>query len=226
MNEEKISKLIKIIRKENNLTQNEFAEKLGVTYQAVSKWENGKSIPDILTLKEISKMYDIDINDLLDGKNTKRKRSKLLIILIAIIILCVIIIIFIYNKNDSFEFKKISSKCSTFETNGIVAYNKNKTSLSINQINFCGEKDDKVYEYLSCELYEEDKSSKKKIASCKSAKNKTLEEYLKGVEISVDNYKSICKNFNDTNMYIEIRVKENGNEHIHKVPLKLDKNCR
>ena len=41
MDQEKIGKLIKVIRKKNNLTQAEFAEKYGVTYQAVSKWENG-----------------------------------------------------------------------------------------------------------------------------------------------------------------------------------------
>ena len=53
MNQEKIGSLIKKIRKENNLTQQDFAKKYGVTYQAVSKWENGKNIPDIALLKEI-----------------------------------------------------------------------------------------------------------------------------------------------------------------------------
>lgn len=42
MNQERIGKLIKKIRKDNNLTQQELAKKYGITYQAVSKWENGK----------------------------------------------------------------------------------------------------------------------------------------------------------------------------------------
>ena len=42
MDNEKISEFIKKIRKDNNLTQKELAAKYGVTYQAVSKWENGK----------------------------------------------------------------------------------------------------------------------------------------------------------------------------------------
>ena len=44
MNQDKISKLIKELRKKNNLTQNEFAKQFNVTYQAVSKWENGKNL--------------------------------------------------------------------------------------------------------------------------------------------------------------------------------------
>lgn len=43
MNQEKIGKLIKKIRQDNNLTQQELAKKYGITYQAVSKWENGVS---------------------------------------------------------------------------------------------------------------------------------------------------------------------------------------
>ena len=49
MDQEKIGKFIKEIRIKNNLTQKDLAEKYGVTYQAVSKWENGKCLP--LTLE-------------------------------------------------------------------------------------------------------------------------------------------------------------------------------
>lgn len=45
MNQERIGKFILELRKKNNLTQKEFANKLGVTYQAVSKWETGLSFP-------------------------------------------------------------------------------------------------------------------------------------------------------------------------------------
>ena len=65
MNQEKIGKLIKEIRKQNNLTQKEFADKYGVTYQAVSKWETGKNIPDISLIKEISRDFNINIEDII-----------------------------------------------------------------------------------------------------------------------------------------------------------------
>ena len=65
MEQEKIGKFIKKLRKENNLTQKDLADKYGVTYQAVSKWETGKNIPDISLLKEISKHFNVNIEDLL-----------------------------------------------------------------------------------------------------------------------------------------------------------------
>ena len=54
MDQEKIAKLIKKIRKDNNLTQKDLAQKYNVTYQAVSKWENGINLPDTWLLRQIS----------------------------------------------------------------------------------------------------------------------------------------------------------------------------
>lgn len=53
------------LRKDNNLTQDEMAQKLFVTRQAVSRWETGETTPNIDTLKLISKEFDISINTLL-----------------------------------------------------------------------------------------------------------------------------------------------------------------
>ena len=51
-------------RKKCGLTQEELAEKLGVTFQAVSKWENAKSTPDILFLPTMADLFDCSIDDL------------------------------------------------------------------------------------------------------------------------------------------------------------------
>ena len=75
MDQNKVGNLIKELRKKNGLTQEKFALKYGVTYQAVSKWENGKNIPDIALLKEICNDYGININDLLDGKVNNKKNE-------------------------------------------------------------------------------------------------------------------------------------------------------
>jgi len=56
---------IQAIRQENKLTQDELAEKLFVTRQAVSRWENGKTTPTLETLKQISDLFAIDANDLI-----------------------------------------------------------------------------------------------------------------------------------------------------------------
>ena len=53
------------LRTKANLSQDELAEKVFVTRQAVSRWENGETVPNIETLKSLSKLFDVSINTLL-----------------------------------------------------------------------------------------------------------------------------------------------------------------
>ena len=76
MDQEKIGKFILNIRKQNQMTQKEFANKLNVTAQAVSKWENGRGIPDIEILQKISKEFNIDIDSILTGSKKREKFLK------------------------------------------------------------------------------------------------------------------------------------------------------
>lgn len=58
---------IKQLRVDHDLTQEAAAEKLHVTRQTISNWENGNNYPDLETLIAISKLYDISVDELLDG---------------------------------------------------------------------------------------------------------------------------------------------------------------
>ena len=60
----KISERIRKYRKENNLTQSEFASMLFVSKQAVSKWENDRGTPDVSLLPELSKILNVSIDPL------------------------------------------------------------------------------------------------------------------------------------------------------------------
>nr|MCR4790545.1 helix-turn-helix domain-containing protein [Treponemataceae bacterium] len=64
----KIGKFISTKRKENNLTQSELAEKLGVSDRAVSKWENGVCLPDAGNMSPLCQILGISINDLFSGE--------------------------------------------------------------------------------------------------------------------------------------------------------------
>lgn len=61
----KVKDILFNLRKTNHLTQDELAKKLFVTRQAVSRWENGETIPNVDTLKLISNIFDISINSLI-----------------------------------------------------------------------------------------------------------------------------------------------------------------
>lgn len=230
MNQDKIGNFIKSIRLDNNLTQKEFADKLGVTYQAVSKWENGKNIPDIAILKQICDEYNIDINEILNGEKQEKKKKNIFIIIIStlLIIMIGIIILFLLNKNNKdFEFKTISSKCSDFKITGSAAYNKDKTSIYISNIEFCGKGEEEKYKEINCTLYERNDDNKKKISSCEKNNNISLKDYLKNIDINVNNYSTTCKRLTSNNLILEISAVNSDNKTItYTIPIKLNDNCK
>ena len=61
----KISEQLPRLRREKGLTQKELANRLGVTTQAVSKWENAKCCPDIQLLPDIARILDVTVDELI-----------------------------------------------------------------------------------------------------------------------------------------------------------------
>lgn len=68
MNQIEIGQFIAKCRKRNHMTQSQLAEKIGITNQAVSKWETGKSMPDASIMLELSGLLGVTVNELLSGK--------------------------------------------------------------------------------------------------------------------------------------------------------------
>ena len=68
MDQVKIGRFIAACRKKANLTQMQWAEKLGITDRAISKWETGRSLPDSSIMLELCSIFGITVNDLLSGE--------------------------------------------------------------------------------------------------------------------------------------------------------------
>ena len=87
MDQVKIGKFIAGCRKQNNLTQMQLAEKLGITDRAVSKWERGKSLPDAAIMLVLCALLNITVNDLLSGEvismDNQNKRTEELLLEMA-----------------------------------------------------------------------------------------------------------------------------------------------
>lgn len=71
-----IGEFLKELRKEKELTQQQFAEILNVSNRTVSRWENGNNMPDLDVLIYISDYYEIDLRELLDGERKSEKMNK------------------------------------------------------------------------------------------------------------------------------------------------------
>jgi len=76
MNQEKIGKFILELRKEKNMTQQELADKIGVTDRAISKWENGRGLPDLSLMKPLCEELGISINELISGEKINKKEYQ------------------------------------------------------------------------------------------------------------------------------------------------------
>lgn len=71
----KFNENLKYLRKKERLTQEQLAEKLNVSRQAVTKWESGQALPDIVNLKEIAVMFGITTDELLGDEKSKNATS-------------------------------------------------------------------------------------------------------------------------------------------------------
>lgn len=75
MNQEKIGKFIAQLRKERNMTQQELANKLNITDRAISKWENGRGMPDIYFIREVANLFQVSEKELLNGERDFKKKE-------------------------------------------------------------------------------------------------------------------------------------------------------
>ena len=76
MDQEKIGKFILELRKDKKMTQQELADKIGVTDRAISKWENGRGMPDISLMKPLCEILDITLNELISGEKIDKKEYQ------------------------------------------------------------------------------------------------------------------------------------------------------
>ena len=76
MNQEKIGKFICKCRKNKNMTQQDLAEKLGVSDRTIGNWENGRNMPDLALFKPLCDELDITLNDLMSGEVVSKKEYQ------------------------------------------------------------------------------------------------------------------------------------------------------
>ena len=73
MDQIKIGKFIAELRKNKNMTQEQLGEKLGVSFKTISKWENGRGMPELSTLKLLSEELGVSINEILSGEKLSNR---------------------------------------------------------------------------------------------------------------------------------------------------------
>lgn len=72
----KIGSFLRELRKEKELTQEQLAEKFGVSSRSVSRWENGNTMPELGILVELADFYEVDIKEIIDGERKSESMEK------------------------------------------------------------------------------------------------------------------------------------------------------
>ena len=163
MDQEKVGKFIAQRRKELKLTQEEIAEKLGITSQSVSKWERGVNSPDISLLIEISRILNVSIEELLAGQlsenkekqitgreeiiidtikhytnKTRKKYLNITKIIIVAFLLSIISFLGLYyiNNYNKIRIYSIHSQSEDIQINGKIIFNPQNNLIIINDIEY------------------------------------------------------------------------------------------
>lgn len=76
MDQKKFGSFLRELRKEKQLTQEQLAERFGVTSCSVSRWETDSNMPDLSILVELADFYDVDIRDIIDGERKGEDMNK------------------------------------------------------------------------------------------------------------------------------------------------------
>lgn len=76
MDVKKVGQFLKELRKQNNMTQEQLGEKIGVTNKTVSRWETGEYMPPIENLKLLSDIYQVSINEILAGERLEQEKYR------------------------------------------------------------------------------------------------------------------------------------------------------
>lgn len=167
MKDKEIGKKIKELRLANKMTQAQLAEKLFVTDGVISKWENGKSLPDYNMLKQISKIFGVKTSEII-GEATERKFKDRLLFVIRFIkahflrivfdIVFVLLLFFFLNNYNATSIYGIQEDSDFFDIEvGYFIVAKSRVVFTLNNIELdldlsgYDEIDYKLYTYVNNE---------------------------------------------------------------------------
>ena len=111
MDQQKIGAFLRELRTEKKLTQEQLAEKMGVSGRTVSRWENGNNMPDLSIIIELADFYDVDIRELLNGERKSEKMNEDLKETLMMV-----------SEYSEEEKKKLTKQCFTYTIGSVVFF--------------------------------------------------------------------------------------------------------
>lgn len=228
----KLGNFIEELRHDNSLSIHDFAAKYEITPKEVTEWEKGLKLPDMTILKKICDDFKVDINTVLSNeeaacyiaqKKTINRHIYYIVVLTIFLILSTLVLIKQTKSHETYDFKTITTACDDFSISADIAYEKTTSSIYITKLNYCGGNDKTIYDVITGSLYETEGNAL--INNGIKRKNIKLEEYLKNIKLSVDNYLKDCLAYDDSSLYLEVKAMAYGKTNTYNVALNLNDSC-
>ena len=137
-------------RKEKKLTQEKMAELLYISDKTISKWETGRSGPDVMIISDVADVLGVEVNDLLNGtsKHNKDRKSKFILNWIFFGIFMIVFLLLLYVEFNSWDVYDFKSTNENFYVSGYVVSNKDSSRVvvdSFSSINYLEKMEDISY---------------------------------------------------------------------------------
>lgn len=230
MNGKKIGLFIKDLRQKNNMSQNALAEKIPINREAISKWENGRTIPDSSTLIRLSEIFKVSIDEIMFGEYKSKENEKELqdinlmiyddrnminkklnkiskILIVSLIILLIIIIAFLFyyflNSYDSVKIYTIESvPDDIYLTDGAVMLTGENIYFRLGNVNGIDEN-----EIEKIVLYYDDKGNRTIIYEGTSGKDALIRDFYDYNEYFTIKNKNVIFDSLFVDIYYDKKVK-------------------
>lgn len=159
----KSGEFIAELRKAKGLKQSDLGELIGVGDKTISKWERGINVPDVLMLNSLAKIFDVSIEEILNGKRddklspkivklyeNKKIRYSVYALVTVVLIFSLILLLYFCNNYDKFKIYRISSRSDNYELTGNIYRGGKRYELVIDDFDVYDKEkydDFEIYEY-------------------------------------------------------------------------------
>ena len=138
------------LREKNNMTQTQLADKLNINSNAISKWENGITLPNEENITKLNKIFNVSIDDIYNNSSIDNKRNikehileyfnkyfyVLVSLLVILFVLFILLVLFFINNNGKFNYYSIEKTNQEYYINGSIVEMPDRLSISLSNIYF------------------------------------------------------------------------------------------
>ena len=222
------------LREKNNMTQTQLADKLNINSNAISKWENGMTLPNEENILKLNKIFNVSIDDIYNNNSKNNKLnirecvlefvnkyfSILLTFLIIFLVLFILLFIFYINNNGKFNYYSIEKTNQEYSINGSIVEMPDRLNVSLSNIVSNTSK-------ISSSNYETaiylDKILLYRVGDITDTKdeNISLNEYLQDISINLSDELILSKNVDLDGKQLIIKINYKSDDEIKTAEMKF-----